>query len=884
MSHSFKNSALSYSRSIYESFVYTSLYLAGIAVAETIIVITLLDLPLSFAPIVIGLLVFAVYVNDQLIDLENEDIANSRERRFIARHKDVLYVLASVSYGIALSLSVWGGVLAFAIALLPGVAWILYASDIISAITSWFGIGLRQAKEVFLVNTGLVAVTWTVSLVFIPLGFAGGAALPTVLTVFAYFLLRVFKNTEISNVPDRAKDHEHGIATMPTVFGVRRTRWVLHAIDGVTAAILLFAVSRGYLPELLSLALFAGIVYSTGVISALGKYRDQDVLTRFAEYEYVVVFGALVLILFQRTPEISISVRQLMPFTIAFTLMIAIGIGISAGLLAWREYPEPGSFPLVVMLAGQSWWSATLFLEFQATAFGTKLLLADVRWIGIVLIPVGWLWFSLEYTGRNRYLKPHYLAALMIIPVMTVFLALTGQFNSLLYRGSEVVTSNGLSYLARTSGPWFWVITGYTYLLGLLGAIPLLDLIRDNNLLFRGQSTALLVGIAAPWIANALFLAGMLSRTGFDPTPIAFGISGVAYLGALTRFQLLGYSPTPSSSARNVAYERMGQGAIIVDRNDFIIDINPKAAEMIGTPIQEALGKLGTTVIPDYETLPAEVEGEDESIIIEDDERSRMFEMTVSTITDPYGRATNRIVTLNDITDIVDREQRISVLNRILRHNIRNELNIVDGRLGMLEGEVDGDATEHVIKAKQSTNRVIRFAERARHVENSLRGEAPATLTGVADVVHRLTTEVGERFPEADIEYDVVGDPDGPIPVQVIDEKLFEMSMIELMENAILHNEQDRSRVRIQISRLADQVRFDVADNGPGIPDEETDILDARTETALSHSSGLGLWLVKWTVSLSEGNLTFSENQPRGSVVTLTFPAATEPAPSDPDD
>ena len=104
MSHDFKFSARSYSRSIYESLIFTSLYLAGIAVAESFIVIIFLDLPLSLAPIVIGLLVFSVYVNDQLIDLENDDILNPRERSYISRHQDVLYVFASVSYGIALSI------------------------------------------------------------------------------------------------------------------------------------------------------------------------------------------------------------------------------------------------------------------------------------------------------------------------------------------------------------------------------------------------------------------------------------------------------------------------------------------------------------------------------------------------------------------------------------------------------------------------------------------------------------------------------------------------------------------------------------------------------------------------------------------------------------
>jgi len=872
MSHDFKFSARSYSRSIYEGLIFTSLYLAGIAVAESFIVIIFLDLPLSLAPIVIGLLVFSVYVNDQLIDLENDDILNPRERSYISRHKDVLYVFASVSYGIALSLSVWGGLLAFAIALIPGIAWIFYASDIFSDITSWIGIPLSQVKEVFFLNTTLVAVAWAVTLLFIPVGFGGSAAVPTIIAVFSYFFFRVFKNTEISNIPDRASDLDHGISTLPTMFGVTQTRWVLHGIDVLTAGVVLFAVNEGYIPALLSLALFAGILYSSGVVALVEKYRNRGVLTRLAEYEYLVVFGALVLILFQRTPEISISIRQLMPLTIAASLMIAIGIGISAGLLAWREYPEPGSLPLVVMLAGQSWWSVTLFLEFQATSLATKLVLADIRWIGIVLIPVGWLWFSLEYTGHNRYLKPQYIAGLLIIPLFTVFLALTGPYNSLLYQSSEVITNNGLSFLSRTGGPWFWVIAGYTYVLGMLGAIPLLDLIRDNNLLFRGQSTALLVGIAAPWIANAAFLSGAFPLTGFDPTPLAFGISGVAYLGALTRFQLLGFSPTPSRSARRVAYERMGQGAIVVDRNDFIIDINPKAIEMLGTKKDDAMGDLANNVVPDYEELP-DGDGDADSVTIRDDERSRSFEVTVSTIRDPYGRATNKIITLNDITDLIDREQRISVLNRILRHNIRNELNVVEGHLGMLEDQVRADGAKHVKKAQKSTHRVIRFAERARHVEESLREDVKSTTVAVAEVVDRLVTESKERYPQATVDSEFGPATDAEVLIRVIDEKLFEMALIELIENAIMHHDSETPEITIRVTAEGGQVRVSVADDGPGIPEQEKDVLQARSETALDHSSGLGLWLVKWTVSLSEGSLAFSEVEPRGSEVSLTFAA-----------
>lgn len=462
----------------------------------------------------------------------------------------------------------------------------------------------------------------------------------------------------------------------------------------------------------------------------------------------------------------------------------------------------------------------------------------------------------------------------LVIPLMTVFLALTGQYNSLLYRTSELVASNGLSFLDRVSGPWFWVIAGYTYLLGLLGAIPLVDLIRDNNLLFRGQSSALLIGLAAPWISNAMYLSGMVPLTGFDPTPLAFGISGVAYLGALTRFQLLGYSPTPSRSARRVAYERMGQGSIIVDRNDFVIDINTRAIEMLDTTKDAAMGDLARHVIPAYDSLPLR-DGQTESVVIEDDAH-RSFEVTVSTITDPYGRATNKIITLNDITDIVDREQRISVLNRILRHNIRNELNVVEGHLGLLEEEVTADGSQHVEKALASAHRVIRFAERARHVETSIRENDTMMTVSAPAVIERLVTEARERYPEADIEFAGSDDADGGRAVSVVDEKLFEMALIELVDNAVVHNDTESPTVTLQARPGTDEVLISVADDGPGIPDEERDVLAARTETALSHGSGLGLWLVKWTVSLSNGSISFGANDPRGSVVTLRLPAPDE--------
>jgi hypothetical protein len=208
--------------------------------------------------------------------------------------------------------------------------------------------------------------------------------------------------------------------------------------------------------------------------------------------------------------------------TLTLLLLVIATIGVTAALLAWRERPEPGATALTALLAGQVWWTIFYIFETEATTLASKLFWANLQWIGVVTIPVAWVVFSLSYTGNDRYLKRRYILLLSVIPAVTVLIAMTDSYHSLLYTDTRLVEAEGTLRLSIDGGIWFWVIAIYTYLLGLLGSIPLLQLIQRNTILFRGQSIALLIGTLAPWVSNAIFLSGGLPTPGFDPTPIAF--------------------------------------------------------------------------------------------------------------------------------------------------------------------------------------------------------------------------------------------------------------------------------------------------------------------------------------------------------------------------
>lgn len=270
---------------------YTSTHLAAVAAVEVAVAMHLLSLPPSPAPLVVGLITFAVYNADRLTDVDADALAAPDRTAFVRRHRDLLYLLASVAYGLAVSIAVLGGPIALGITLFPAVFWILYATDWVPDVAG----GFDRLKDVFVLNTVVVALPWAVTVTTLPLAFADASVSPAVGPVLAYFFLRSFVDTEVPNVGDAEGDRAAGVSTLPTVFGVSGTRRLLSGVDLLTAVVVGYAVLRGDLSLALATALLAGIAYSLGVTSLLGRVDEGRVIEVATECEYLVVAAVLLL-------------------------------------------------------------------------------------------------------------------------------------------------------------------------------------------------------------------------------------------------------------------------------------------------------------------------------------------------------------------------------------------------------------------------------------------------------------------------------------------------------------------------------------------------------------------------------------------------------------
>lgn len=227
---------------------------------------------------------------------------------------------------------------------------------------------------------------------------------------------------------------------------------------------------------------------------------------------------------------------------------------------------------------------------------------------------------------------------------------------------------------------------------------------------------------------------------------------------------------------------------------------------------------------------------------------------------------------VRDITERRERERYLQVLNRVLRHNLRNELTVVMGYAERLTEAVEDEAlAETAEMLREVSSDLAQLSEDAKRIERTLRR---GRVEGYPVELSSLTREVVERnrweFHGADVEIAIPEDA-----TAIADEELA-TALVHLVENAIEHNPDPEPTVRISAECDDRTVTLAVGDDGPGIPPSERGVITGDHDiTQLTHGSGLGLWLVRWIVDSYGGRVEFGESDLGGSRVEVVLEAAT---------
>lgn len=203
-------------------------------------------------------------------------------------------------------------------------------------------------------------------------------------------------------------------------------------------------------------------------------------------------------------------------------------------------------------------------------------------------------------------------------------------------------------------------------------------------------------------------------------------------------------------------------------------------------------------------------------------------------------------------------------VNKLLRHNVLNGMQVIQGNTDILEDHVEDEGVEFLETTEERSERIVTLINDVRALVDSVSGDRPLKAIPLRPAIEREVKKARAAHPEATIDVGLL-----PKTVVLADDLL--NSVFEnILTNAVEHNDEETPRVEITVEKKDKHVTVRIADNGPGLPPEDRDkLFEPGIQSVRSTGEGLGLYLVDKLVARYGGQATFEDNHPQGTVVAL---------------
>lgn len=551
-----------------------------------------------------------------------------------------------------------------------------------------------------------------------------------------------------------------------------------------------------------------------------------------------------------------------MPWSLGLPALLAFGVAAMFGALAlvgWRYRDERCGGAFAGLTAVFGLWALCYGVQ-----FGYSTAAAQLRWwrLGLVFaafVPPMWVLFGLRYAGKDDWITPDAILMLFAEPGAFVALVYTNLSHGLLWSDVRFLTDGRVAAVSPVLEPMYFVHAVYHYGLIAFGSLLVAGAAYHSLGLYRRQAAALLLATVPTVFASFSYTVGSTPVPGVDLTPFVSVITLSVVAVALFEFDLL----DRTAIAREQALAEAGGGLLVLNTDGVVVDADDRARRVVDDC--SVVGKSFEELFPD--TSLDSCSGK----VVETQTQTgrRYYEIRAVRIRDDEGEFTGYSVVFRDVTERRSYEQRLEVANRVLRHNLRNDMNLVQGIADRIESGESTDIEADARLIRQRADRVVELGEKARVMTRTdpTSGASGRTLDLTGPALQVLETfearEPTVRFKHAF--------PDS-MPAVVTDESALVMALGELVENAIEHNDSPTPLVRFEGERRRNSVSLRVVDNGPGVPDAEREVLHSGTETPLHHGGGMGLWLAYWSTQAAGGELTIEQCTEAGSIIELRFP------------
>jgi PAS domain S-box-containing protein len=575
---------------------------------------------------------------------------------------------------------------------------------------------------------------------------------------------------------------------------------------------------------------------------------------------------------------------------------LALVMGAFLAAVVWRHRERTGAKALFVAILGGSWWTAMLFAATLVADPDLSILLSKAIYPGVGVAVAAIFLFGLAYTGREHLVNRRVIGLLAVEPVVVVVLAFLNPGD--VFFASIGPAAESATGVAFTFGPAFQIHALYSYALTLATGALVLGMLYRTRAIYRGQFVVLLAAVVVPLVANVVAVAGWVS---FDSTPVGFVLADAFYTIAIVRYRLIDLVPI----ARDRVVNNVTDAMYAVDTDHRVVDVNPEGedlareyvgdVDLIGEDARDLL-----EAVPELRTMYTEVvdEGEDRRIEYALDGRHFLSEATP--IQDSRDHTVGWLFLIRDITERKEREQQLRERNEqldkfasVVSHDLRNPLQVAAGRVELARETGDTSHLEDVETALDRMESIIEDVLSLARGGDEVTDPSPVSLAGVArDAWDNVETTDATISIETDAR--IVADrdrlsrllenlfrnavehaPTATDDTEITDAGSATEGLLVREGGADLEqvaNGEPEPTLSVRLGDFdgEDGPGFYVADDGPGIPPEDREVIFESGYSTNEDGTGFGLTIVSQIAEAHGWDVRATESEDGGARFELT--------------
>ena len=571
---------------------------------------------------------------------------------------------------------------------------------------------------------------------------------------------------------------------------------------------------------------------------------------------------------------------------------------ISTIIVLWKYKKSPEVKYLIYLEFLVAVWAVTYAFEFGTDKLETKVLWSQLSYFGIAFLPVCYFLFTTAFSQKSKLITQRNVALLLIIPVITLILALTNKSHHLIW--TNVILDPVYNMAHYFHGIWFWIFFAYTQILIFSGLYNLVYSIYKFTAYYKSQITTLLIGSFFPIFGNLLYVTGWNPYPGFDWTPVSFVATGIIVTFGIVRYRMFDLVPL----ARNKLIDTMEDGVIILNDEGIVEDcnkviygifnFNPKST-IIRKPFSEIFG--GYEVLKEgFHTRALERIYFD----IQHNDIKKYYQVRISPFYSRDKKVAGNLLIFHDITDVKQAEDGLKLANKKLvneikqrekliddldsfahtvAHDLKNSLGSIVASCDVMDESVKDNELDLVTELsgliKASASKSLKITQELLILATVSHQEISKSKLNMQQIFKEAKSQLQELIASKNAK---ITEPE-TWPAAIGYASWVEEIWTNYLSNAIKYGGTP-PKIEVGANKTAyNRIRFWIKDNGDGINEEQQTKLFKkyiRLDPKKAEGYGLGLSIIKRIAEKLDGTVGVeSTGEPgKGSTFYFELPAA----------